>query len=109
MISKLGKDLLGLDFNCQQATKFKRTNLPLNLPNTLLRDAAIEISRSIEYYLSPPHKTAGSFFVIISLKNAYENLPNGSAEKEWLSAMMMHLASNGGLLFSTGLLSQGAQ
>lgn len=108
-LSELGMRLLGPDYDYRQVAKetsFKCTNPLLNHAGASLHDAAIEICRSVEYHLSPPHGSAGAFFIIFPLKKAYDVLPSGTAEKEWLEAIITNLATNRGFLFLWGVFSQ---
>jgi len=105
-IAELGMSLLGPDFDYRQpsmVTKFACTNLQLNPPGASLYDTAIEICRSLQYHLSPPHENAGAFFTIFPLYKANNQLPIGSPEHQWLKSMMVDLVERTGFIFSTGV------
>jgi hypothetical protein len=107
-IAQLGMRLMGSNYDYQQVAihpEFDCKNRLLKPPGVSLYDAAIEICRSIEYHLSPPHEGAGAFFIIYPLKKANDELLSGSAEQEWLKTMTTNLALKTGFFFSTGVLS----
>lgn len=87
-----------------QETTFVHTNLLLNPPGASLYDTAMEICRSVDYHLSPPHENAGAYFIIFPLRKARDELPIGSVEHEWVKLVRDVIAKKSGFMFLLSVL-----
>lgn len=108
-LARLGRDLLGplYDHTAPAPAAMKNwnaTNIALHEPGASLYDSAVEILRSVEYHLSPPHDSAGAYFIVFPLRIAWDTLPEGTVEHDWVKTMLQVIAERSGFLFSTGML-----
>lgn len=72
--------------------------------NEAVQNAARMICKCIEYYLSPPHETAGGFFLSFPVRMAWQVLPESGVERKWLEGVMRSLSVGGGFGFAGGVL-----
>ncbi|RDW90949.1 hypothetical protein BP5796_02114 [Coleophoma crateriformis] len=101
LITEIGIALVGADFNharFAQGTNFVCTNPLLQPPGVSLYDGAIEVCRSVDYHISPPHESAGAYCVVFPLKKAHDELPPGSLEHKWVEDLMHVIARQSGFM-----------